>query len=247
MALQARYQPKVFRELANLMVREVAGGYLEISDVLEDISDAYEKLGHMFYAEKTMKELDPETPYFALVIQYHVLSFIFYCKAFLDSISNAIYHAFDLDIEKVVNIDLTREEFEVKLAKANPNMAGKIRPFLNWAKYITEYRMALIHKYRFFSMSLDLTFSRMEILREPINPLDFFDKEKFDAFQNEVKHRHGSLMVAVDDFCREALDNAESLFETIISQFLKYIRCEGSDVFGWERIQPSHIGELTTR
>ena len=117
LALQAKYKPNALLKFSNYMVREVEAEYLEISDVLEDICDAYEKLGYMFYAKRKLDELKPKIPYFALVTQYHLINFIFHCKAFIDSISNAIYHAYDLDIKIKANIDITRPRFNKKLTK----------------------------------------------------------------------------------------------------------------------------------
>lgn len=243
LALQAKYKPKILHEFANIMVRDIPGGYLEISDVLEDLCDAYEKLGRMLYAKKTIEELDPGIPYFDLVVDYHVSSFLFHCKAFLDSISNAICHAFDLDIKKVVNVDITRLEFNKKLAQKKPHLTKTIEQSLNWATYVVNYRMDLIHKYRFFSFSKDLTFKKIEILLEPTRPLTFFDKEQFDAFTNELEKKYGKSTVCVQDFCKYHSDNAKRLFEMVVSEFLKEIHHNGHDVFGWERVHPLHIGE----
>lgn len=241
LALQAQYKPEILQEFADHVVREIAEGYLEVSDVLEDVCDAYEKLGYMSYAKKIIEELNPKIPYFALVVQYHVSNLLFHCKAFLDAISNAIHHAFDLDIKKAVDIDITRPEFNRKLAKKSPQMADRIKRFSDWAKYIVNYRMALIHRYRFFSFSKDITFTKLEILREPIRPLNFFDKEHLDTFSDELKRKYGSSTIQVDDFCKEHLSDARKLFETIISEFLEEIRRKGASIFGWERIQPAHI------
>lgn len=244
LALQAGYKPKTLLEFANYMVREVGPEYLEVSDVLEDICDAYGKLGYMFYAKRNIDELDPKNPYYGLVVQYHVIIFLFNCKAFLDSVSNAIYHAFDLDIKKEVNIDISRPEFNTKLTKKKPRIADRISPFLDWAKYIANYRKNLIHKHRFFSLGKDPFLTKLEILREPIRPLEFFDKESLDALCDKLKRKYGSPMIQVDDFCKEHLDKAKRLFEMIILEFLEEIRRGGRDVFGWERIRPVHVGEL---
>lgn len=244
MALQAKYEPKILHEFANNMVREIEGGYLDVSDVLEDACDAYEKLGYMLYAEKSIKEIDSKIKYYDLVIQYHVSNFIFNCKAFLDSISNAIYHAFDLDIKKDVNIDITRPEFIRKLIKKNSRIADKIKHFLDWAKYIVAYRTALIHKYRFFSFSVNLTFTKLEILREPTSPFIQFDKTRFYEFSNNLEKKYGSSTIKVDVFCREQLDNAKRLFENIISEFLEEIHLKGPDIFGWVRVHPAHMRRL---
>jgi len=244
LALQSSYKPEIFHELADHMVQEIGGGYLEVSHVLEDLCDAYEKLGYMFYAKRTINELDPGIPYYALVVQYHTLSFLFLCKGFIDSISNAVFHAFDLDIKKVANIDIARPEFNRKLANKNPQMSKRMKQFLDWAKYIYDYRMALIHKYRFFGMGKTPTVTELEILREPISPLNFLDKRNLDTFTEELKKKYGSPMVQVEDFCREHLDNAIRLFEMVVSAFLEEIRRKGLDVFGFERIQPAHVGSV---
>lgn len=245
MAIQAKYKPRVLHDFANHMIREIEEGYLEISNVLEDICDAYEKLGYMFYARKIIEELDLRIPYSALVRQYHLLNFLFHCKAFIDSISNAIYHAFDLGIKKVVNIDITRPEFTRKLEMAEKlDMADKLKEFVDWAKYIVKFRVALIHKYRFFGLSKNRTLTKLEILREPISPLDFFDKKCLDEFSNKLKMKYGSSTIQFDDFCKEHLSNATDLFEAVISEFLEEIRNKGPEVIaGWKRIQPSHVGE----
>lgn len=241
LALQAKYEPKILHELANNLVREIEGGYLEISDVLEDVRDAYEKLGYMFYASKSIKELDHKTPYYVLVIQYHVSNFIFYCKAFLDSISNAIFHAFDLDIQKPVNIDITRQEFIYKLNNENSRIADRIKQFLDWANYLVEYRMALIHKYSLIGLSEDPTSKKIEILREPASPFTILDKTSLDEFSRELEKKYGSSTIKVDDFCREQIEHSKRLFETIISEFLKEINQKGPDVFGWEQIHLEHM------
>jgi hypothetical protein len=129
----------------------------------------------------------------------------------------------------------------MKLALKKPLFADKIKRFLEWAKYIARYRMELIHKYQFFSLSEDPTLAKLEIIREPTRPLILYDKERSDTFFRELERKYRSPTISVHDFLKETLEKTKELFEMVISEFLSEIRYEGSEVFSWEKIDTSHM------
>ena len=241
LALPAKYKPRIMLDLADRLIREFSGECLEVSDVWEDLCASYEKLGYMLYAKKKTKELSPKISHWALIVEYYVSNFIFNCKAFLDCISNFICHALNLDVKKPVNRDIARPEFYKKLAMKNLALADRIKPFLGWTKYIAEYRVELIHKYQFFSLSRAPTSAELEIIREPTRPVILYDKKRSEAFLKELEKKHGNSTILVHDFLEETLNNAKSLFETVISGLLEEIQNEGSDAFSWEKIDTSHM------
>jgi len=239
------YKPIVYRDLANQLVHDVENGAMKISPAIEHLANAYEKLGFIMYARGEVGNLDTRTNYYDIIIKYHLYNVIFYCKAFLDAVSNTISSALNIKMRKPANIDLSKKKFIEEIACKMPELEEELRNFCVWIDYVTEFRMKLIHRQRIFFLHKELPIHRSqpEMFREPIDPILFFDKVMLDALDKKLAEKYGSSKIYVGDFCQQQLEKAKALFETVILAFKRKIEKEGADWLPWKTVTPEHIGK----
>lgn len=135
-------KPEYWRKLNEMLYSK---GRLKVyAGAVEDIVDKFSFL--MLARDEIAAHEKTKTLDRLFHIQYHVYSYVFFTKAFLDSIAVFLNEIYTLGFSGG-QIDLKRQAFLSALRNTDPELAAIIDKMRSWIDYVIKYRDNLIHRH----------------------------------------------------------------------------------------------------
>lgn len=137
-----KYEPESLLKLQSILFANHYT-YSPIDIVLaEHVHNMLVKFGFMRYSRNELKETIKGRQ---IPTHYHLSTFIFNSKAFLDAVANVLNRFYDLGFEKGA-IDLKRKDFINALDKKTPNLVIEFSKQKEWIDFVTFWRDEIIHR-----------------------------------------------------------------------------------------------------
>lgn len=183
------------------------------SDLAEHVHNTLIKLGFMIMARDYLEEsiMGRQIP-----THYHLSTFIFNTKAFLDGVANVLNHFYKLPFNGG-DIDLKKEKFGSVLRTKSTNLANEISNQKQWICDVVFWRDELIHRKSplivYYSPPNDSgNAPRDTTVRMQMEPITMFNSELDIA---RLKKKYGHIEQDILPFCDLWINNAKRFFEKL--------------------------------
>ena len=207
-AFDLQYEPDSLKQLGDIYFEDGNPKNIEFADFVRNMLT---KIGFMMYSRDLLKESIKGKQ---IPTHYHLSSFIFNSKAYLDAISNMLNVHYCIDAENAL-IDIQKKSFRDKLRNKNRTLAEMIEKQLDWIDTVIFWRNEMIHRKSpliiFYSKANDSgdapddTTVKMPI--EPVSMFNYYEDEK------RIKSKYGKIQQDILPFCDEWIQNADRLLQ----------------------------------
>lgn len=215
-----KYEPESLLKLQSILfVNHYT--YSPIDVVLaEHVHNMLVKFGFMWYSHNELKET---TKGRQIPTHYHLSTFIFNSKAFLDAVANILNHFYNLGFEKG-SIDLKRKDFINALNKKTPNLANEFLKQKEWIDFVTFWRDEIIHRKSpliVYRSPPDKTGNAPKDLtvKMTIEPVTLFDCEKEEQ---RLQKKYGKVEQDILEFCHDWIDKADKMLQMVCEDLYNY-------------------------
>lgn len=189
-------------------------GYKDLL-LVKNINNMAVKLGYQLLARQYLKGLNLNKPGIQYTtIGYHVSAFVFFTKAFLDSLAVLLNDYHKLGLSKG-DIDLNKTVFMNKLGTANSQTKSEISKYKKWIKSVIDWRDSLIHRISTPTVPFDPNRSGNYTALLPMEPSPMFEPGHLSI----LKRKYGKSMQDILPFCDGWINNSKGLFEFLGNEF----------------------------
>jgi len=140
--------PQNYITLTNRIIRFHNHGVKHIDiELTRHLVNIFVKLGFMLLAKDSIKDINGIYPNIRAYVEYHLYSFVYSSKSFLDSIAIMLNYAYNLGLAGG-EIDLNKSPFIKKIEEKHPSLLVllEIKNIKKWISDVVEWRDKLIHR-----------------------------------------------------------------------------------------------------
>ncbi len=224
-ARDLKYEPESLRKLGEVFFDDYSNP-LDIN-LAEFIRNMIVKIGFMMFARDLLQKTihGKQIP-----THYHLSTFIFFSKAFLDAVANVLNFHYELGFERG-KIDLKLKSFIDKLRNKDSDLANQISKEDDWIRSVVSLRDEMIHK----KSPLIIFYSKADktgkspadtTVKMPIEPVSLFNWEKDEA---ELKEKYGKIEQDILPFCQIWISKADWLLQLVCEKLLVSVEKYGKN------------------
>lgn len=203
-----QYEPESLKKLGEIYFEYGNPKNIEFADYVRNMLT---KIGFMMFSRDLLKESIKGKQ---ISTHYHLSSFIFNSKAYLDAISNMLNLHYGICAENAF-IDIQKKSFRDKLRNKNQTLTKEIEKQLDWIDNVVSWRTEMIHRKSpliiYYSEANDAGNAPKDItVKMPIEPVSMFN---YYEDEKRIKSKYGKIQQDILPFCDIWIQNADKLLQ----------------------------------
>ena len=208
--------PQNYMVLTNRIMKPHNNGVKHVDiELTRHLINMFVKLGFMLLAKDSIKETNGIYPNIRAYVEYHLYSFVYSSKSFLDSIAITLNYVYNLGLAKG-DIDLNKSLFIKKIEEKHPSLLviRELKNIKKWISGVIIWRDELIHR----CVTTVVPYGTAEEISDysrimmPLKPIRILDHEQMNCLERKYNR---PPMREILPFCDEWISNAKLIVERL--------------------------------